>query len=435
MSKTRPWALLGLVLLPSLVFSCCAPKSSEAARTNDSTLSWPMYQANTTHNAVARTAEVLPWTYDSGSRINGGLSIAGDKLLLDTFAGDIIALRLTDGKALWISHVDNIVMSTPIVTDGMVIVGSGRNGGPDQPSTTFVYAPSSSANSDDLFWGRDEGDHIFALSLETGKRMWSFKTAGEDMPSGVATDGKFVFANGDGHAYALSLAHGSALWRQNLDGISTMASATATGDSVFVSTCQGSAFVGDTIALRVSNGAEIWRAPYGNCDSSPTYANGRLFLSGVDGNRISAGFGGSAVIVAVDASTGHKVWLYRSKAKGLYTEVSSSERAISGTYAEHLYLQPVPTEDKVLALEERTGRVRWAFKSMAPVKMSPIVYRNRVYFGDSAGLLYCVDLRNGNLIRAKAFNQPFSTSPPVVAGDEIIVVNGDQVTATPLLVR
>lgn len=415
-----------------LVLICCsltALNGCDATRHEPAgSASWPMYQLSAGHNAVVeRSGFSKHWHYDANGRINGGYAVSDKALYLDTLEGDVLALRLDDGALIWKAHVDNMAMSTPIVIDGLVIVGTGKNAKSSGMSFAYATRPSEALP----MWGRDEGDHIVAFDAATGERRWSYRTAGEDMPSPAVVGHQLVFANGDFHAYALDADTGNATWRVSLGGVSTMASATAIApDAVLVSVCKDFDKRAATIAID-GDGHVRWRTPYGNCDASPTYGSSRIFLSGVEGSRERFGFGGRSVVSAVDASDGKLLWSYRDPAFGPYTEVGSSERAITGTFANDTYFQALATTDRVVAFSPG-GRILWSVKTTAPVKMSPVVYDGRVFFGDSSGLLYVVDAKNGHLVSVKLFDEPFSTAPPIVVGQTIVIANGSSLYAMPI---
>jgi outer membrane protein assembly factor BamB len=390
---------------------------------------WLTYQSNPAHNAVLSPVKINGnWTYEDDSQINSGLAVVGNTVFFDDFAGRVVALDARTGNPRWQWKTDNVLMSTPIVFENRIYVGSGRNGPMDRAQRSFAYISGTRAAQDE-FWGRADGDHVFSLDATKGTLIWSYRTMGEDMPSPTIVGNVLVFANGDAHAYGIDRLSGRALWRERLGGISTMASATADGDSVLVSDCNFSEESAHTTELNASNGRPQWTISEGNCDSSPTLGAGLVYLAGIDGNRQSFGFGGHVVVVAVDAVTGRLRWKFRSSAVGPYTAVGSNERAIAGTYADRIYFQSLPAIDEVAAFDAPSGAIKWLFHTSAPVKMSVVVSSGRVYFGDVAGLFYTLDERSGNLLRTRIFNQPFSTSPPVVAGSVIFVVNGTTVNA------
>jgi len=391
--------------------------------------SWLMYQYRPDHNAVIPARSTSSWTYDTKSKINGGLAIVDDVLFVDTFDFRILALDALSGAVRWQSKTDNIVMSTPIVADGKVFVGTGHNGGLHSGASSFAYATRGGAQ-DPPMWGREEGDHMLAFDAGSGVKAWSYRTAGEDMPSPVYVDGTIVFANGDFHAYGLDARNGSARWQRELRGISTMASAAATGRTAFVGLCTRQ-LRGETVALDARTGTVKWSAPFGDCDSSPTVANNRVFVTGVDENVMNFGYGGHGYAAALDAQTGRLRWKYRSVA-GPFTRPGSNERAIAGVYANGAYITSLATSGEVVALDARSGRPIWSRRTAGPVKMSPVVAGGRVYFGDTVGVFYVLGERDGRLISTRMFEQGFATAPCVVFGKTIYLVNATQVIAMPL---
>ena len=395
--------------------------------------SWSQYQRNPAHNAVlARGSLAVSWKYDARAQINGGLAVVGERVFLATFTGEMISLHLATGALAWKQHADNLVMSTPVVADGIVVFGTGRNGASGGTNKSFVYAGGAATGKTIDFWGRRAGDHLLAFDAATGARRWAFRTAGEDMPSAAIVGGRVIFANGDAHAYALSLRAGKALWQRSLGGIATMASTNFAAGRVFISVCYDAMQRAQSLALAPRSGRILWRAPYGNCDSAPTYARGRLFLSGVSGNRAAFGYGARAEITALDARSGKLLWIYRSAHARPYSKVGSSERAIAGAYAGGLYYQPVPTADELLAFDAANGALRWRFRSNGAIKMSPVVAGGHLFVGDAAGLLYTLDARTGKLLAVKMFAYPFATAPPVLVGKTLLLVNGRYVFALPL---
>ncbi len=356
--------------------------------------------------------------------------MVGDTVYFDTLGKSVIAVDLHNGTRRWEIVADNVVMSTPIIAEGAVIVGTGHNGDmmSGHTASSFVYAAREGTTSLPM-WGRVEGDHVIALDAATGAKRWSYRTAGEDMPSPAYVNGMLVFANGDFNAYGLRASDGDAAWQQDVKGLSTMASANLAGENVLLGVCSGPDYRGSTIALNAKTGALRWRAPAGDCDSAPTFGGGRVFVSGVDGNRTRYGFGARGTVAALDRNTGRIIWRYRTEHDGPYTKIGSNERAIAGTYRAGTYYQAMPTTNELIAFDSTTGAVRWRFHTNGPVKMSPVLKDRHIYFGDTVGLFYTLDSVNGALVKARMFEDAFSTSPPVFVGDTVVVAAGTRLYA------
>lgn len=387
---------------------------------------WTMYQGSPAHNAVfSENPMRAAWSYDAGAKINGGLALSGRTLILDDFAGDVIALDAQRGAVRWRAHVPNVAMSTPIVAGGDVFVGTGKSGVLEQTTLLQHFGVRGQP-----IWGVPQGDRVVALDAKTGAQRWAFTTAGEDMPSPVYYDGELIFANGDRHAYALDAATGARRWSADIGGISTMASAMIADGAAIVTACADGIRSSSAIALDPATGRAIWRSPYGHCDGSPAFGSDRIFVASVAPGKQK--YVGSTVVAALDPKNGAALWTYRSKSAGVWSILASDESAIAGTYDAGTYYQPAPLDDEIIAFDARSGRVRWRFRTTGPVKMSPVIANGRLYAGDTVGLLYTIDAASGELIQARPFSKPFGTSPPIVDGRTLFIANGTSLLALPL---
>lgn len=379
---------------------------------------WQMYQAVASHNAVfASPGFRTMWVTQLGDRINGGLAIVGGTLYADSFDHRLYALNLKTGDIRWSAATGNVLMSTPIVDAGLVVVGSGHNG--------FLDSDDS-----DQVWGRATGDDVIAFDLH-GQKKWSFHTTGEDMASPATNGTILAFANGDLHAYGLQLSTGRALWRTALSGIDTMASATMDGDRVFISVCHNVPHFRATFALDIRTGRTLWRNPNGSCDASPSVDNGIVFVDGnKEGDNLPYDPGGRDIVAAIDERSGRTRWTHVS-APGPYSIVASGEHAIAGTAVNGVLYQSIVNQNRLSAFDEQSGRVLWSVRTAGPVKMSPLVDNASVIFGDTTGILYNVDRRTGHIRHTASFKDPFSTSPPVIIGETLLVANGRYIFAIP----
>jgi outer membrane protein assembly factor BamB len=250
------------------------------------------------------------------------------------------------------------------------------------------------------------------------------------MPSAVYDKGRLIFASGDWHAYALRADTGQQLWSTDLGGVSTTASAVMAGNAVVVGVRVKHHTEYAAIALDPASGRILWRSPYGHSDASPAYAGGKVFLA--SSTSPIGSLRPKMTVAAVDAVTGRAIWVHREAPTGLWSAVGSQASAIAGTYAHGTYYQPAPLTDQIIAFDASSGKVRWRFHTAGPVKMSPVVSNGRLYAGDTVGLLYTLDARNGKLLELRAFRAGFTTSPPIIAGNKLIVADGTTVDMLPL---
>lgn len=423
----RALRLMSCALATVVIAACSAHAAYHPTALDDlvvaaplPTSSWPMYQHDASHNAYfSKRNFARRWIAQLGGRVNGGLAVVGDRLYLDSFDRHLYAIDLSTGAIRWKAALDNIVMSTPVIAVGRVIVGTGRDGF----SNTDPHAQ---------IWARPKGDDIVAFDANTGRRIWSFHTVGEDMPSPAIVGKTVVFANGDLHAYGLDVVTGRLLWRRALPGIATMASTTAVSNKVFIGLCHNMPHFRKTLALDVRNGRMEWANPNGSCDASATVSNGLVLVDGNDEKTTGVySPGGRDIIAAVDEGSGKTIW-QRVGPQGPYTAVASGEHAIAGTVADGVLYQSVVNEDVVLALDSKSGKLLWRTATSGPVKMSPVVTANRVIFGDTAGVLYDIERTTGHVLDTQSFTAPFSTSPPIVVGDTLLIANGRDLLAMPI---
>jgi outer membrane protein assembly factor BamB len=413
-----------VLAVAAILSGCAANATSNRTPLKPQTAWWPTYQHSADRNAVFEHYSIPnDWSYDANSPINSGLALVGNSLLFTTFSHKVVALDVRNGRELWKAGVKNIAMSTPIVAGNMVYVGSGKSGELDRNLLQRVKFFRRAV------WGVPGGDEVAAFDLRTGAARWRYNTVGEDMPSAVYDRGRLIFANGDWHAYALRADTGSPIWTTDVGGISTMANAALAGRSVIIDVC-GRVTGTDTVALDASTGKILWRSSYGHCDATPAYADGKVFVNDVVPGDTQ--LQKRTIVAALDARTGKPVWVYRSAVQGLWSIVGSDEVAVAGTYAGGTYYQAAPLEDQLIAFDANTGKMRWRFHTAGPVKMSAVIRNGRVYFGDTAGMFYTLDARNGSVMELRSFKRPFSVSPPIIAGNKLLIVNGTSVNAIPV---
>ncbi len=387
--------------------------------------SWPMYQYRADHNAVFSAPPLrVAWTRRLGGKINGGLAFAGGTLFVESFDQRVTALDARTGRILWSTPVSNVVMTTPIVADHLVIVGTGT-------SAVLTETPTK------LIWGRPGGDEIVALDQGSGRIRWRRSTVGEDMPSSALVNVRgtdaVVFANGDDHLRAWSVRDGHTLWEYAVNGMSSMSSAALDRGRAFVIIGDGShsGTQDHLIAVDPIGGRVLWGAPYGNADCSPSIAEGIVFVQGSNADANHPQPNAFNDVAAIDEGTGRLRWRWYS-AYGTFSSVGSDEEGVAGLAADGAFYEGIPATDQFLAFDGRSGAVRWAIRTSGAVKMSAVEKNGHLYFGDTTGTFYVVDARTGRVLSRHTYPSFFSVSSPVIFGDTLYVANNDVVRAIPL---
>lgn len=386
---------------------------------------WPMYQYRADHNAVfARAAHAVSWVRRLGGKINGGLAFDRGALFVESFDHRVSAIDARTGRVSWSVAVPGVVMTTPIVADHLVIVGTGT-------ARVLTQTPER------LIWGRPQHDAILALDEGTGRVRWRRTTIGEDMPSPAlvrirGTDA-IVFANGDDHLRAWAVRDGHTIWQHAVDGIASMSSAGADHGRVFVVIGAGShsGTQDHLIAIDPNSGRISWGAPFGNADCSPAIAGGLVFVEGSDTDASRAPPNAFNDVEAVDERTGRVRWRWYS-GFGAFTNTGSNEEGIAGLAVDGEFYESIPATDRFVAFDALTGRVRWSLHTQAAVKMSAVEKKGLLYFGDTDGTFYVVDAHSGKVLSRRTYPSFFTTSSPVIFGSTLYVANDKSLRAMPV---
>lgn len=125
-----------------------------------------------------RTALLQRWKFQTQGEIYSSAALAGDRLVFGSHDGYVYCLT-TGGRLLWKYGVHARLSASPLISqDGVVLVGA-KNG------------------------------KLYALDLETGQRLWSFKTAvglrkvNLDSSPALGPDGRVHVGSYDGRLYSI----------------------------------------------------------------------------------------------------------------------------------------------------------------------------------------------------------------------------------------
>ena len=141
--------------------------------------------------------------------------------------------------------------------------------------------------------------------------------------------------------------------------------------------------------------------------------------------------GGRSIIAGLDEQTGRTLWKWTSE-PGSCSFVGSGEHEIAPLIYKGLAIDSAGCGSDVVAFDVRSGNVRWIFHAYAHVKMSPIAYNGHVYFGDTNGVFYDVNVATGEANRFISFDQMFTTAPFVIVGKTLFATCGSEIYAVPI---
>jgi outer membrane protein assembly factor BamB/tRNA A-37 threonylcarbamoyl transferase component Bud32 len=156
-------------------------------------------------------------------------------------------------------------------------------------------------------------------------------------------------------------------------------------------------------ALDVKDGSLVWKfATEGGIGSSPAYSGGTVFIGSSD-RRMHA----------VDARTGNRKWMFKTEGKIYTTPEVAVGLVFFGSDDGFMYaLKPGPT----------SAREMWSFNIMSPIRSSPRVADDNLYFGTEAGEFMCMDV-SGELLwrfetRRRIMSTPFIHEHMVYIGSD-----------------
>lgn len=316
-------------------------------------------------------------------------------------------------SVVWKFKTAGRVISSPVVSDGVVYVGStdgsmyalGQNDG----TVKWKFATrgpvlSTAAVANGLVYFGSVDGNIYAVDAATGKERWRFATKGERrftapgihgaipktermpdpfdvfMSSPAIVGGTLYVGSGDQNVYALDAATGSVKWTF------------PTGDVVHASPAvsNGVVYVGswdrNVYAIDAASGKERWRYTTGNdtviynqvgIASSAAVTGGAVYVGGRDGK-----------FHVIDAATGQEKWVHDNH--GGWTIASP---------AVHRGVVYFPTSDgtRFKGLDVATGAVKIDVRNVAISFSSPAIAGDVAFYGTSDGYLNAVNLADGTM--------------------------------------
>jgi serine/threonine protein kinase len=126
-------------------------------------------------------------------------------------------------------------------------------------------------------------------------------------------------------------------------------------------------------ALDAKDGSLLWKFPTDDgIGSSPAYAGGTIYIGSTD-----------EALHAIDVRTGNRKWLFKTQGRIYTTPAPAVGLVFFGSDDGNLYaIRPGRTN----------AREMWSFNLMSPIRSSPTVANERIYFGTDLGEFVCMDV-------------------------------------------
>jgi hypothetical protein len=256
--------------------------------------------------------------------------------------------------------------------------------------------------------GRHPGNgRVAALSLTTGRVVWSHPLPAGSESSPLADGNSVYFGDQSGTVYGLNMRNGHVRWTYH-------ASAAVKGG---ISLSHGILYFGDyagrAYALHASTGTQLWAVGTsgtrfgfgsGNFYSTPAVAFGRVYMGNTDGN-----------VYSFAARTGQLAW---STGTGSYVYASPAVADIKGL-GPTVYIGSY--DGKLYAFDARSGAVRWAHPAGGKISGAATIVGNVVYYSDLGHRITTgLNAVTGRVL----FNFPDGAFNPVIADYGALYMSG-----------
>jgi eukaryotic-like serine/threonine-protein kinase len=357
----------------------------------------PSFAQSTFHGNVARTGAYetpgptqlkgLKWSFKAGGPIVASPVLAEGVVYVASLDGHLYAVDESTGQEKWNFKSSRPIASSPAVAGGSLYFVSGVGAlvaiDVETGKPKWVFA----AEYERKFEAK--GLHGYPSAAQTIPDAWDVFTS-----SPAVADGKVYFGGGDGGVYAVDAASGLLQWKFATKDV-VHASPAVAGSTVYVGSWDSLLY-----ALDADTGQLKWSFKSGEdpaihnqvgFQSSPAVADGTVYVGCRD-----------AHVYAIDAATGRKKWDY-----------PTSKSWVIGTPAVRDGTVYVGTSDsaRFMALDAKTGRLKFNFDAKAYIFSSAAVAGDLVYVGSHNGKLYAIDAKKGTL--AWAFQTDASKADPM----------------------
>lgn len=371
---------------------------------------WPQaggYSNHAMHHMEVGDVLSRAWTTDIG---RGGGKRA--KLL----AQPVIA----DGKAFTLD-ADTMVSAIDIRTGRKVWTSDVM---PEDEDDT--YSGGGLAYEEGVIFVSTGFAQVVALDAANGKVIWRQTLSGPMRGAPTVRGGRLFVVTVDNQTHALATEDGSVLWtHQGIAETATLLAGTSPavdGNVVVVPYSSGELF-----ALRVENGAVLWQDSLATVRrtegaASLTDIRGRPII---DRGRVYA-IGHADLMVAIDLRSGLRLW----------------ERELGGVQSPWLagdFLFIVTNDNEALALEAKTGKVRWITQMQTWLDeeertgrvtwAGPVLASDRLIFGSSHGKLLALSPYTGAVLGVDKAPDAVTISPSVAAGMLFFLTNDADLVA------
>lgn len=321
-------------------------------------------------SAPVKSKASLVWTFETKGPVISSPVVADDVVYVGSEDNNLYALDAQTGQLQWSFATSGAVNSTPLVTRGKV-----------------------------LFLSYD--GYFYALAQSTGKLIWKFKTGGESkfkvkdyfngsfqpdfwdfyLSSAVADDKNVYFGSSDGNLYALDIQTGDKVWQYQTSG-SVHSSPALHKGLLVVGTWDSRVY-----CLKATTGKENWSYTTGRdtaqyvwlgIQASPSIDEQAVYIGSRDGKMYAFDLANGDTLWT--NNNFHRSWMPSSAAIGQENIYTGSSDAFS-----------------FYSISKATGEINYATKTHAYTFSSPAIDEEMAYIGAANGRMFGIDLASGDI--------------------------------------
>ncbi|MCL4494645.1 MAG: PQQ-binding-like beta-propeller repeat protein [Firmicutes bacterium] len=404
-------AILGATVLAGCGVFSGRPGWPDVADAQIGALNWTSYGLGGSHNTVVDPGANFSanWTRQFSQPLMQPAVVRGV-----VYVGGIgtqpavYALNAKTGKTLWKTPLDNQVMTTPVVVNGEVFVGTGNHNFPvshvPQYGTNIVRGNGPNA--------------IYALSAKNGKIIWKHSTPGENMPTFVYRNNTLYSANGSDEVLALNATNGQTQWKLPIGSYVSMSSPELVGNLLYF----GGAHPYAMYAINVKTHRIQWMHTFphplgGSDDVSPAVSGNNVYVDAV----VAVHGKPHEVFYAFNRQNGRLEWTFDEGTGKIPHGPHGGPRDETVAPLVHnntIYIGS-PLNNILYALNSQNGQLLWKQQLNGTLMQSPIAHNGILYVGDTKGRFLAIQASNGKILGSRQFKGPFMPSSPVLVGHTI----------------
>ncbi len=234
----------------------------------------------------------------------------------------------------------------------------------------------------------------------------------------LVAGGSVFTMDSDGEVSAFSFANGSRLWRFDTKNDDADSVNIGGGLAVDKGTVYAANGIGDLVALDAANGSVRWRKSLNTpTRSSPTVAEGRLFLTMIDDR-----------LLGLSADDGSVLWTHRGLGGGTAmlgqpAPAYASGIVVAGFGSGEIAGLRADTGSPVWSDGLGASRLRSALTDFTAIRGAPTISGGLVYATGLGGSAVAIDLPTGRRVWERRIG---GVDSPCVAGDWVFMVSLEQ---------